>query len=115
MPPKGQNRAALLSGTLDLLILRTLHFGPLHGHGIGKAIRQTSDDLLLVEHGSLYPALYRLESKGSISSRWEQADSGRPMKFYRLTRSGKKQLEREEAKWERFQYAMNLVLTREVE
>lgn len=112
---KSAGRAPLLSGTLDLLILRTLLFAPLHGHGIGKAIRRTSDDILTVEHGSLYPALYRLERKGCIVSRWEETGGGRPMKFYRLTRAGRKQLEREEAKWKRFGHAVNLVLTREVE
>lgn len=115
MSGKSTDRAQILSGTLDLLILRTLLFGPLHGHGIGKAIRRTSDDLLLVEHGSLYPALYRLERKGCIASRWVTTAKGRPMKFYRLTAAGRKQLARERSKWERFRDAMTLVLTREVE
>jgi transcriptional regulator len=112
---KSDDRAALLSGTLDLLILRTLLAAPLHGHGIGKAIRRTSEDLLLVEHGSLYPALYRLERKRWISSRWETTPKGRPMKFYRLTAAGRRQLRLEESKWERFARAMRLVLGQEVE
>lgn len=105
----------LLQGTLDLLVLRTLIFGPLHGHGIGKTIRQTSEDILAVEHGSLYPALYRLEQKGWISSRWEQTPTGRPMKFYRLTVKGRKQLGVERKRWELLARGISLVLDREVE
>lgn len=106
-------RAEILQGTLDLLVLRTLLFGPMHGHGIVKAIQRSSDELLKVEHGSLYPALYRLEQKGWLASRWEKSDKGRPMKFYRLTASGRKQMVVEQSKWEQFQRALGLVLQRQ--
>jgi transcriptional regulator len=108
-------RIGLLQGTLDLLVLRTLLVGPLHGHGIGKAIRRTSDDLLSVDHGSLYPALYRLEQKGWISAKWEKTEKGRPMKFYRLTAAGRKQLAVEQSKWEQLARGISLILKRQVE
>jgi transcriptional regulator len=103
-------RTEILQGTLDLLVLRTLLFGPMHGHGIVKAIQRSSEELLKVEHGSLYPALYRLEQKGWLATKWETTDKGRPMKFYRLTAAGRKQLVVEQSKWEQFQRAMGLVL-----
>ena len=106
------NRVELLQGTLDLLVLRSLLFGPLHGHGITKAIQRNSDDLLSVEHGSLYPALYRLEQKKWISAKWEQAGKERPMKFYRLTAAGRKQLRVEESNWKQLVRAIGLVLRR---
>ena len=105
-----QGRPAILQGTLDLLILRTLLFGRLHGHGIAKHIERTSDDVLQVEHGSLYPALQRLERGGSIASRWEPTDRGREMKFYRLTPKGRKQLAVEESKWRQLARAMARIL-----
>src|ERR1700758_822502 len=92
----------LLQGTLDLLILRTLQWGPQHGHGIGQAIRARSDDLLQVEHGSLYPALHRLRREGWIESEWGVTDNHQRAKFYRLTPEGKKHLLREETKWKLF-------------
>jgi PadR family transcriptional regulator len=101
---------SLLQGTLDLLILRTLLFGPLHGHGITKHIQRTSDDAFLVDHGSLYPALRRLEQNGFIASRWESSDRGREMRMYRLTPKGRKQLTAEESKWKALVRAMNRVL-----
>ena len=100
----------LLRGTLDLLILRTLLAGPSHGHAIGKHIQRTSEDLLQVETGSLYPALHRLEAKGWIASSWELSDKGKRAKFYRLTRPGRKQLVAEQSKWETFSRAMRLVV-----
>ena len=100
----------LLQGTLDLLILRTLLFGPTHGHGIAKHIQRTSDDVLQVEHGSLYPALQRLERAGLITSKWEQTERGREMKLYRLTPKGRKQLAVEESKWRTLARAMARVL-----
>jgi len=100
----------LLQGTLDLLILRTLLFGPTHGHGIAKHIQRTSDDVLQVEHGSLYPALQRLERAGLITSKWEQTDRGREMKLYRLTPKGRKQLAVEESKWRTLARAMARML-----
>ncbi len=94
------NRVDLLQGTLDLLILRTLLFGPAHGHQIAKHIQRTTEDVLLVEHGSLYPALHRLERKGWLKANWEIPKGGkRECKYYRLTPAGKKQLESEESKW----------------
>jgi transcriptional regulator len=104
------DRAEILQGTLDLLVLRTLLLGPMHGHGIVKAIQRSSEELLKVEHGSLYPALYRLEQRGWLAGKWEKTDKGRPMKFYRLTAAGRKQLAVEQSKWEQFQHAIGLVL-----
>jgi transcriptional regulator len=92
----------LLQGTLDMLVLRTLVFGPLHGYGIAKAIRNVSNDSLDIEFGSLYPSLKRLELKGWLSSRWEKSDSNRRAKVYRLTAAGKKQLFQEHSKWASF-------------
>jgi transcriptional regulator len=89
----------LLQGTLDLLILRTLVFGPTHGHGIAKHIQRTSEDVLQVEHGSLYPALHRLARKGWITAKWEPNARGRELKIYRLTRAGRRQLIVEESRW----------------
>jgi transcriptional regulator len=100
----------ILQGTLDLLILRTLLFGPVHGHGIAKHIQRTSEDVLLVEHGSLYPALQRLERNGLIAARWEQTERGREMKLYRLTPKGRKQLAVEESKWRQLARAMARML-----
>jgi PadR family transcriptional regulator, regulatory protein PadR len=92
-------RPPLLQGTLDLLVLRTLQLGPLHGHGISRHIQQTTEDVLQVDHGSLYPALGRLEKNGFITSKWEPTPRGREMRIYRLTAKGRKQLDAEESKW----------------
>lgn len=100
----------LLQGTLDLLILRTLLAGPAHGHAIAKHIQRTSEDLLQVETGSLYPALHRLEAKGWISAAWELSDKGKRARYYRLTSAGRKQLDRERSNWQAFSRAMTLVL-----
>jgi len=89
----------LLQGTLDMLILRTLQWGPQHGHGVGQAIRPSSDDLLKIERGSLYPALHRLEEQGLIASEWKASELNRRAKYYRLTRAGRKQLTAEQSKW----------------
>src|SRR5918998_5187468 len=94
-----ESRLELLQGTLDMLILRTLQWGPQHGHGVGQAIRQSSADVLQVERGSLYPALHRLEAEGFISSEWKQSELNRRAKYYRLTAAGKKQLAAEQSKW----------------
>jgi PadR family transcriptional regulator, regulatory protein PadR len=110
MSPARSTRPTILPGTLDLLILRTLLFGPRHGHGIGKHIRQTSEDVLQVEHGSLYPALQRLERDGLIASNWAEDARGREMKFYRLTPAGRKQLSVEESKWKQIARAMARML-----
>src|SRR6266571_8961867 len=89
---KYQNRIELLQGTLDMLILRTLQWGPRHGHGIGLALRASSQDVLQVEHGSLYPALHRLEQQGWIEAEWKLTENKQRAKYYRLTARGKKQL-----------------------
>ncbi len=105
------NRIELLQGTLDMLILRTLLFGPAHGHWIAKHIQRTSDDVLQVEHGSLYPALHRLERKGLIASKWEMAkDRNREFRYYRLTRAGRKQLATEESNWKQLAGAIARVM-----
>src|SRR6266851_7321936 len=93
------SRLDLLQGTLDLLILRTLMAGPSHGHAIAKHIQRTSEDLLQVETGSLYPALHRLEAKGWIGASWDLSDRGKRAKYYRLTARGRRQLATEQSKW----------------
>ncbi len=108
-------RLALLQGTLDLLILRTLVFGPQHGQGIARAIQQTSEDALLVEHGALYPALQRLEERGWISASWGTSDNNRRARFYRLTANGRAQLARETSRWRRLAAAIGRVLGPEAE
>jgi transcriptional regulator len=113
MSTQEEERLELLQGTLDLLILRTLIFGPQHGQGIARAIQQTSDDELLVEHGALYPALQRLESRGWISAEWGVSKNNRKARFYKLTISGRKQLARETAKWKRLATAIGRVLSSE--
>ena len=99
-------RADLLQGTLDLLILKALSFGPRHGYGMIQRIRQLSDEMLAVEQGALYPALYRIEQKGWVSSRWGVTETGRKAKFYSLTRAGRKQLRIEEQSWDRLAMAI---------
>lgn len=100
----------LLQGTLDLLILRTLIFGPQHGQGIARAIQRTTEDELLVEHGALYPALQRLEKRGWIAAEWGTSANNRKARFYTLTRTGRKQLINETAKWRRLAAAIGRVL-----
>src|SRR6266446_1495669 len=104
------SRVELLRGTLDLLILRTLLAGPTHGHAIAKHIQRTSEDLLQVETGSLYPALHRLEAQGWIAASWELSDKGKRAKYYRLTPVGRKQFATEQSKWQAFSRAMALIL-----
>jgi transcriptional regulator len=103
-------KAELLQGTLDLLILKTIAAGPMHGYSIAQRIQQCSDEVLVVEEGSLYPCLYRMEEKGWISAEWGKSDNNRRAKFYSLTRAGRKQLEEETAVWERVCRAITLVL-----
>ncbi len=105
-----RRRAGVIQGTLDLLILRTLQRGPLHGHGIVKSIKATSGDVFQVEHGSLYPALQRLEKNGCVTSRWEAADGGRELRLYRLTPKGKAQLHAEQSRWQELVRAMARLL-----
>ena len=90
----------LLQGTLDMLVLRALQWGPQHGHGIGQAIRGTSNEVLKIEHGSLYPALHRLEKQGWISAEWKASETNRRAKYYRLTARGRKQLAAERSRWD---------------
>ena len=104
------SRIELLQGTLDLLILRTLLAGPAHGHFIAKHIQRTSEDLLQVETGSLYPALHRLEAKGWLAASWQLSDKGKRARCYRLTALGRKQLAAEQSKWDAFSRAMALIL-----
>ena len=92
-------RIDLLQGTLDLLILQTLQWGPQHGHGIGQAIRISSEDVLQVEHGSLYPALHRLEQRGWLSAEWKMSEAKRRAKYYKLTATGRKQVLTEQSRW----------------
>jgi len=112
MPDRTDKRqqAALLQGMLDLLILRTLEVGPLHGWGISKSIRQMSHHVLNINQGSLYPALYRLEAAGLIEGKWDTTSEGRDAKFYSLTRAGRKQLKNENDYWLLFSKAVNDVL-----
>jgi transcriptional regulator len=93
------DRLDLLHGTLDLMILQTLRWAPQHGHGIGQAIRASSGDAFQVEHGSLYPALHRLEQRGSLAAEWKISEANRRARYYRLTAKGRKQLLEEQSKW----------------
>lgn len=102
--------AELLQGTLAMLILRTLQWGPQHGHGIGQAIRQSSAELLQIERGSLYPALHRLEARSLISSEWKSSDLNRRAKYYSLTEAGREQLVAEQSKWKLLVRAISRVM-----
>jgi transcriptional regulator len=112
MPKEPSDRIELLQGTLDMLVLRTLLFGPAHGHQIAKHIQRSTEDVLQVEHGSLYPALHRLERKKWIAAKWEPAgkDLKREFKYYRLTPAGRKQLLAEESKWKQMTSAIAQVM-----
>src|SRR5450756_2629361 len=112
MQNESSGRIQLLQGTLDMLILRTLLPGPAHGHQIAKHIQRTTEDVLQVEHGSLYPALHRLERKGWIAAKWEAAgkDLKREFKYYRLTPAGKRQLTAEESKWKQMTGAIARIM-----
>lgn len=105
-----EEKMDLLQGTLDLLILKALKLGPMHGFGISVLIRQMSEDVLRVEQGSLYPALYRLERQGWISAEWGVSDNNRKARFYKLTPAGRKQLVQETSNWERLSRAINLIV-----
>jgi PadR family transcriptional regulator PadR len=111
MPP-ADDRLELLHGTLDMLILKTLLFGPTHGHGIASHIRRTTGDTLVVEHGSLYPALHRLQRDGFIASKWDKApDKKRELKYYRLTPAGRRRLVHQESRWNELVRAIGSVMT----
>jgi PadR family transcriptional regulator len=109
------DRPQILQGTLDMLILRTLLFGPIHGRAIARHIQRTTDDVLQVEHGSLYPALHRLERRGWIAGRWEARDRARELKYYRLTPVGRRQLSRQESRWKRLVAAIGRVMSSSLE
>ena len=113
MERNNQPDAAMLRGTLDMMILRTLVGGDAHGHTIAKIIERTSEDFLEVEQGSLYPALHRIEDRGWVSSYWSVSENNRKAKFYRLTTAGKKQLGRETSRWRQMTRAIGLVMGEE--
>jgi len=102
--------SAHLQGTLDLLILRTLVFGPQHGQGIARAIQDQSDDVLIVDHGSLYPALQRLEDRGFVEAEWGTSENNRKARFYTITRKGRSELTREQSEWRRIASAIGRIL-----
>jgi PadR family transcriptional regulator len=110
-----QEQLALLQGTLDVLILRTLVFGPQHGQGIARAIQKTSNDVLLVDHGALYPALQRLEAQKWISAKWGTSTNNRRARFYTITKAGREQLVQQSGRWRRLAAAMARVLGPEPE
>ena len=104
------DRSDLLPGTLDMLILKTVALGPIHGYGISLRIQQISREVLQVQQGSLYPALHRLEKRGLLAATWGESESGRQAKFYRLSAKGRKQLEIEESQWKRLAQAIGLIM-----
>ena len=110
-----QNRVEVLQGTLDMLILKTLQWGPQHGYGIVQALRADSGEMLQIETGSLYPALHRLERQGWVRSDWKQTESNQRAKFYRLTAAGKKRLAAELSRWQRIVQAVTAIIDREPE
>ena len=111
MSPKKQPNSEMVQGTLDMLILRTLSYGAAHGHQIGKHIQRTTNDFLQMQHGSLYPALHRLETRGWVVSKWETSpDRNREFKYYRLTEKGRKQLVAEESRWRQMTEAVARVM-----
>jgi PadR family transcriptional regulator PadR len=113
MPKGSQSAGEMLKGTLDMMILRTLATGDAHGHTIAKVIERTSEDVLEVEQGSLYPALHRLEDRGWVSSYWGISENNRKARFYRLTSAGRKQLARETSRWRQMIRAIGLVMGEE--
>ena len=117
MPKRGAQplQGEVLQGTLDLLVLQTLLLGPAHGHTIAYAIERRSDNVLQVEHGSLYPALHRLEDRGWIASFWGTSENNRKARYYRLTRTGRKQLTEQTTRWDQLVRAINQVLRPETE
>jgi PadR family transcriptional regulator, regulatory protein PadR len=105
-----EDKSELLQGTLDLLIMKVVALGPIHGYGIAQRIRQISKDVLQVQQGSLYPALHRLEKRGWLDSAWRESENGRQAKFYKLSAKGRKQLKEEQQSWQRLTDAIGLIL-----
>ena len=105
-----KQKPELPQGTLDMLVLKALSLGPMHGYGIGQRIHQLAEDMLSVEEGTLYPALYRIEERGWIKSEWGVSDNNRKARFYKLTRTGRNQLSLEEAHWEHLSLAISKIL-----
>ena len=105
-----EDKSELLQGTLDLLILKVVALGPIHGYGIAQRIRQISKDVLQVQQGSLYPALHRLEKRGWLESAWRESENGRQAKFYKLSAKGRRQLAEEQSNWQRLTDAIGLIL-----
>ena len=103
-------KSDLLQGTLDMLILKIVTLGPIHGYGISQRLRQISREVLLVQQGSLYPALHRLEMRGWLSAEWDESENGRQAKFYKLSTKGRKQLSKEESNWNRLAGAVARIL-----
>ena len=108
--PSASERLELMQGTLDMLILKTLRLGPMHGQGIARVIEQTSEDLLRVDHGSLYPALQRLQQEGWVTAEWGTSTNNRKAKFYSLTRAGREHLRKETSRWEKLSRAITLIM-----
>jgi transcriptional regulator len=110
MTPRPDPRSDIPQGTIDLLVLKAVALGPLHGYGIAQRLQQLSRDVIQVQQGTLYPALHRLENRGWLAAEWKESDTGREAKFYRLTRKGRAQLTTEQASWERLSDAVGLIL-----
>jgi PadR family transcriptional regulator PadR len=110
MPRKQHSKLDLLQGTLDMMVMRTLLAGPANGYEIARSIERTSDDVLQVDHGSLYPALYRLEKSGMLTGKWETSSTNRRARYYRLTAAGRKRLAVEQSKWEQMAAAITRVM-----
>ena len=110
MAPRPDPKSDIPQGTIDLLVLKAVSLGPLHGYGIAQRLQQLSRDVIQVQQGTLYPALHRLENRGWLSSEWKASDTGREAKFYKLTRKGRAQLSAEQASWERLSDAVGLIL-----
>ena len=110
MAPRPDPKSDIPQGTIDLLVLKAVSLGPLHGYGIAQRLQQLSRDVIQVQQGTLYPALHRLENRGWLSSEWKESDTGREAKFYKLTRKGRAQLSAEQASWQRLSDAVGLIL-----